>query len=152
MTGYKSVQVSNKTPENDATCVSQFYEEAEGGVYIKQIDFKVSWLHKVCTTLTGRWRFIVTEIWVESDTFTGVFTAPTINVWYTATNYYEFVSGQNLPNASFIARQYTTVALRANWTTRKWAPEWTDIYVNVTAAATGTAYVSTVFIKWHYQS
>jgi hypothetical protein len=146
------VQVSNTTPPNNNSCVSQRYEEGEEWVYKKQIDFKVGGLHNLFTTLTGKWKFIVTEARVESDTFTSVFTGPTINVWYVPGNYYEFVSGQSLPNATFAPWQYTTISLRANSSTRKAAPENTIVYCNVTSAATWTAYTGTLFIKWHYQS
>ena len=152
MLGYKSVQVSNTTPPNNNSCVSQRYEEGEGWVYKKQIDFKVGWLHTLFTTLTGRWRFIVTEVWIESDVFTSVFTAATVNIWYVASNYYEFVSGQWLPNATFAPWQYIAISLRANSSTRKAAPENTTVYCNITSAATGTAYTGTLFIKGHYQS
>lgn len=148
---YKSVQVSKKYPTDHAECVTQAYDESEACVYKLQIDFKSGWLKKVFTTLPDKGRFMCKEIRVHSDTFTSVFTAPTINVWYTAGNYYEFVSGQNLPNASFAAGQYTAISMRANSGTRLGAPQSTDIYVNVTSAATGTAYTATVFIKGHYE-
>ena len=121
-------------------------------VFSASINMKVVGNTLLGTTRSDRGRFIVTEVWSHIDDVVspGV-TPPSINVGYVAgTGYYEFVSGQSLPNSSIVDNYYSQVTLRAAGTTRLSAAPSTGIYCRVATASNATTYTATIVVRGYY--
>ena len=117
------------------------------------IDFKVTGATTIFTTEAGKGRFICTRCWVHADNINSLgVTGASINVGFTAANYYDFVSGQALPNSSWATNQYTEITLRTQGSTRISAPASTPIKVNVTVSSNATTFTGTIFVEGYYLS
>ena len=116
-----------------------------------QINCKTAASTLIFTTEANKGRFVITNVWFHADTITSLgFSAPSISVGHTSTNYADFVSNQALPNSSWAANQFTALSLRAESSSRISCPASTGIYVKVVTASDATAYTGTVFIEGFY--
>ena len=116
-----------------------------------QINCKTAASTLIFTTEANKGRFVITNVWFHADTITSLgFSAPSISVGHTSTNYADFVSNQALPNSSWAANQFTALSLRAENSSRISCPASTGIYVKVVTASDATAYTGTVFIEGFY--
>jgi hypothetical protein len=116
-----------------------------------QINCKTAASSLIFTTEANKGRFVVTDVWFHADTITSLgFSAPSISVGHTSSNYADFVSNQALPNSSWAANQFKEVTLRSEGSSRISCPASTGIYVKVVTASDATAYTGTVFIEGFY--
>lgn len=116
-----------------------------------QINCKTAASSLIFTTEANKGRFVVTDVWFHADSITSLgFSAPSISVGHTSSNYADFVSNQALPNSSWAANQFKEVTLRSEGSSRISCPASTGIYVKVVTASDATAYTGTVFIEGFY--
>ena len=115
------------------------------------VDMKVAGLHTLGVVQAGRGYFIPTDCWFVAENVSGLgMYGATINIGTVSTNYYNFVSGQNLPNSSFGPKQFHQIPLRAQGSSRLIADEGSTIKVNVTGASNATNYGGNVFVAGYF--
>jgi hypothetical protein len=116
------------------------------------LNLKVAGAVLVGTTAASGGRFFPTEIWVNPDSLTGPgFSFPVVNVGVTGGAYSDWVSGAQLQLGGAVSNQFQVIALKTIGVTRLSAAPGTNIYVNVTSAATdATTYTGTFIVAGFY--
>lgn len=148
-----AVEASNTSPANVNTLITEYYGESKQCKYISTpIDFKTVWFTTLFTTLTGKDKFIVTEIWIHATSIAGLgATAANIDIGWQGTGYRDLVISTALPIASWNTNQYLLLTLRSNSATRLAISENTPLLINVYSATNSTTYTCTACVKGFYE-